>query len=99
MRSAPGWTLVLFGALAFAGANAAAKGLYMRGCTLATVFLIRTALVYAFNGVLVALRQGCVAAARVLMLDTGRPRRWTTALCVVRGATGAATGAPLQLTA
>lgn len=88
----PGWALVLLGALAFAGANAAGKGLYTRGCTLVTVFLMRSALVYLFNGALVSARQGGSAAVRVLTLQTGRNERGTATMCAVRGAAGAMTG-------
>ena len=48
----PGPALVLYAALSFAAANAFAKALYLRGCTLVSVFLIRCLIVYLFNGTL-----------------------------------------------
>lgn len=64
--------LVTTAAFIFAGANATATAIYRRGGTVCTTFLLRCVMVYIFNGVLVACREGRAASLRVLLLRTGR---------------------------
>jgi hypothetical protein len=92
---ARGPLLVTVGAFAFAGANAAAAGIYRRGGTIATTFLLRCVVVYLFNGLLVRLREGPAAARRVLLLRTGRRR--SSALATARGLNGAFLGVLLNV--
>ena len=87
--------LVTLAALIFAGANAAATGIYRRGGTIVTTFLLRCTVVYVFNGLIVAHREGRAAALRVLLLRTGRRRSFLMA--VARSLTGAFMGVLLNL--
>ena len=69
-RSGP--LLVAIGAALFAGVNAAATALYRRnGCSVVVLYIIRSAVLYVVNGLLVAVRDGSTAARRVLLLQTG----------------------------
>ena len=102
MRASPthpgcprGPLLVTLAALIFAGANAAATGIYRRGGTIVTVFLLRCMVVYLFNGLIVAHREGRDAARRVLLLRTGRRRSFLMA--IARSLTGAFMGVLLNL--
>ena len=87
--------LVTLGAFIFAGANAAATGIYRRGGTVATTFLLRCVVVYIFNGAVVYLRQGRIEAVRVLLLRTGRKR--SSLMAGARALTGAFMGVLLNL--
>ena len=87
--------LVTLGAFIFAGANAAATGIYRRGGTIATTFLLRCVVVYIFNGAVVYLRQGRTEAVRVLLLRTGRKR--SSLMAGARALTGAFMGVLLNL--
>ena len=92
---ARGPTLVVLAALIFAGANACATAIYRRGGTIATTFLIRCAVVYVFNGLLVAKREGGTAAKDVLLLRTGCRR--SSFMAAARGGTGSFLGVCLNL--
>ena len=95
MRRPPGAALVLYAALSFAAANAFAKALYLRGCTLVSVFLVRCLVVYLWNGALTAVREGCPTSCRVLTLRTGRIA--SNRMALTRGFVGAMTGIGLNL--
>ena len=81
--------------LSFAAANAFAKALYLRGCTLVSVFLVRCLVVYLWNGALTAVREGCTTSCRVLTLRTGKLA--SNRMATVRGLVGAMTGIGLNL--
>ena len=91
----PGPALVLYAALSFAAANAFAKALYLRGCTLVSVFSVRCLVVYLWNGALTAVREGCTTSCRVLTLRTGKLA--SNRMATVRGLVGAMTGIGLNL--
>ena len=87
--------LVTIAACIFAAANACATGIYRRGGTIVTTFLIRCAVVYVFNGLLCWWREGREAARRVLLLRTGRRR--SSLMAAGRGFNGAFLGVLLNL--
>jgi len=89
-QTSRGPLLVTAAAFIFAGANCAATGIYRRGGTVATTFMVRCAIVYFWNAALVGLREGRAAALRVLLLRTGRRR--SSVLAATRGLTGAFMG-------
>ena len=92
---ATGPLLVTLGAALFAVTNAASTGLYRRGGTVVTLYLIRAVVVYAANGALTSARDGRVEACRVLQLRTGRVE--TSRLAVGRGLVTAAMALLLNL--
>ena len=95
LRDARGPFLVTLAAFIFAGANACATAIYRRGGTIVTVFLLRCFVVYVFNGIIVARREGRAAAAPLLLLRTGRRR--SSLMATARSATGALLGILLNL--
>lgn len=95
LSSSHGPLLVTFAACIFAVANACATGIYRRGGTIVTTFLIRCAVVYVFNGLLCWRREGREAAMRVLLLRTGRRR--SSLMAAARGLNGAFLGVLLNL--
>ena len=92
---ATGPLLVTLGAALFAATNAASTGLYRRGGTVVTLYLIRTVVVYAANGALTCARDGRAEACRVLQLRTGKVE--TSRLAVARGLVTAAMALLLNL--
>ena len=92
---ATGPLLVTLGAALFAVTNAASTGLYRRGGTVVTLYLIRAVVVYAANGALTSARDGRAAACRVLQLRTGKVE--TSRLAVARGLVTAAMALLLNL--
>ena len=80
---ATGPLLVTLGAALFAATNAASTGLYRRGGTVVTLYLIRAVVVYAANGVIVGVKDGRAEAWRVLRLRTGKAD--TARLAAARG--------------
>ena len=87
--------LVTLGAALFAVTNAASTGLYRRGGTVVTLYLIRAVVVYAANGALTCARDGRAEACRVLQLRTGKVE--TSRLAVARGLVTAAMALLLNL--
>ena len=87
--------LVTTAACIFAAANACATGIYRRGGTIVSTFLIRCAVVYMFNGLLCWWREGRDAATRVLLLRTGHRR--SSLMAAARGVNGAFLGVLLNL--
>ena len=92
---ATGPLLVTLGAALFAVTNAASTGLYRRGGTVVTLYLIRAVVVYAANGALTCARDGRAEACRVLQLRTGKVE--TSRLAVGRGLVTAAMALLLNL--
>ena len=92
---ATGPLLVTLGAALFAVTNAASTGLYRRGGTVVTLYLIRAVVVYAANGALTCARDGRAEACRVLQLHTGKVE--TSRLAVARGLVTAAMALLLNL--
>ena len=92
---ATGPLLVTLGAALFAATNAASTGLYRRGETVVTLYLIRAVVVYAANGALTCARDGRAEACRVLQLHTGKAE--TSRLAVARGLVTAAMALLLNL--
>ena len=92
---ATGPLLVTLGAALFAVTNAASTGLYRRGGTVVTLYLIRAVVVYAANGALTCARDGRAEACRVLQLRTGKVE--TSRLAVARGLVTAAMALLLNL--
>ena len=92
---ATGPLLVTLGAALFAVTNAASTGLYRRGGTVVTLYLIRAVVVYAANGALTSARDGHAEACRVLQLRTGKVE--TSRLAVARGLVTAAMALLLNL--
>lgn len=92
---ATGPLLVTLGAALFAATNAASTGLYRRGGTVVTLYLIRAVVVYAANGALTCARDGRAEACRVLQLRTGKVE--TSQLAVARGLVTAAMALLLNL--
>ena len=92
---ARGPLLVTLAACIFAGANAAATAIYRRGGTITTTFLLRCMVVYIFNALLVAWRNGGRAAKNVMLLRTGQRR--SSQMAAARGAIGAFLGVLLNL--
>lgn len=74
--------LITFGAAAFACTNAASTAYFRSGGTVVTLYVLRCLTIYPINGMLVAAREGGPAAARVMLLRTGRSE--TTRLVLFR---------------
>ena len=74
--------LITSGAALFACTNAATTAYFRRGGTVVTLYIVRCVILYLVNGALVAAREGRVAAARCLLLRTGRVE--TTRLVLLR---------------
>ena len=69
---APGPLLVTAGAALFAGVNATSTALYRRGnVSVVVLYILRSAIMYIANAIIVALRDGSEAASNILLLRTG----------------------------
>ena len=67
-----GCVLISIGAFFYATTNAASTGLFRRGGTVVTLYLVRAVVVFTANALIAAVRDGRAEAGRVLRLRTGR---------------------------
>ena len=67
-----GCVLISIGAFFYATTNAASTGLFRRGGTVVTLYLVRAVVVFIANALIAGVRDGRAEAGRVLRLRTGR---------------------------